>query len=260
MPQGCRPSLAGRCAEGPRQGNAGVHPRFRRRRRADGSFLQETCRRTDHAAIDEKDEHHQAQTHDQRRLSADDAAAEPKGQAADQQRADKGTRQRSAPTDQDVDRNKQTFLYAEYRRRQIVGPVAEQRPGKASDATRKDEQPELDLPRIVAKQFGLYIVVSDIDSANVTATLALLSTAIGSNGRSFWESGARLALLALVLAVEPVSANRLHENGNFCGPSRRLSGTSRYSCRIRETEDTGQPHENPIKCDTFNQYETTLSG
>src|SRR5262245_41461972 len=33
------------------------------------------------------------------------------------------------------------------------------------------------------------------------------------------------------VAIEPVSTNRLLENGNFCGYGWRLSGDSRQSCR-----------------------------
>jgi hypothetical protein len=62
------------------------------------------------------------------------------------------------------------------------------------------------------------------------------------------------------VVIEPVSANRLRENGNFCGLGRRLSAISRQGCRFLKTGDPGQPHENPIKCGNFNQYEPTLSG
>lgn len=46
--------------------------------------------------------------------------------------------------------------------------------------------------------------------------------------------------------IEPVSANRLHENGNFCGLGWRLSANSRQGCRFLETRDFVQLHKNPI--------------
>jgi hypothetical protein len=61
------------------------------------------------------------------------------------------------------------------------------------------------------------------------------------------------------LVIEPVSSNSLHKNGNFCGLGWRLSANSRQGCRFLETRDFGQPHGNPIKCGTFNQYGPTLS-
>jgi len=37
------------------------------------------------------------------------------------------------------------------------------------------------------------------------------------------------------VVIEPVSANRLHENGNFCGLGWRLSADSRQGCHFWET-------------------------
>jgi hypothetical protein len=37
------------------------------------------------------------------------------------------------------------------------------------------------------------------------------------------------------VVLEPVSANRLHENGSFCGLAWRLSANSRQGCRFSET-------------------------
>ena len=57
------------------------------------------------------------------------------------------------------------------------------------------------------------------------------------------------------VVIEPVSSNRLRFGletfGNF-SPRLPFSGDG--------TRAKGQPHENPIKCDTINQYEPTLSG
>src|ERR1700730_10690217 len=36
--------------------------------------------------------------------------------------------------------------------------------------------------------------------------------------------------------IEPVSANRLHKNGNFCGLGWRLSANSRQGCHFWEPE------------------------
>jgi hypothetical protein len=55
------------------------------------------------------------------------------------------------------------------------------------------------------------------------------------------------------VVIEPVSANRLHENGNFCGLGWRLSVNSRQGCRFSETRDFGQSRETPIIYGTFNQ-------
>jgi hypothetical protein len=62
------------------------------------------------------------------------------------------------------------------------------------------------------------------------------------------------------VVLEPVSANRLHENGNFRGLGWRLSANSRQGCRFLKTRDFGQPHRNPIKFGTFNQQGPSLSG
>ena len=39
------------------------------------------------------------------------------------------------------------------------------------------------------------------------------------------------------VVIEPVSANRLHENGNFWGLGWRLSANSRQGCRFLEARD-----------------------
>jgi hypothetical protein len=40
-----------------------------------------------------------------------------------------------------------------------------------------------------------------------------------------------------LVVIEPVSANRLHKNGNFCGLGWRLSADSRQGCHFWETGD-----------------------
>jgi hypothetical protein len=62
------------------------------------------------------------------------------------------------------------------------------------------------------------------------------------------------------VVLEPVSANRLHKNGNFCGLGWRLSAFSRQGCQFPETRDFGKSHENPIICGIFDDYVATLSG
>jgi hypothetical protein len=60
------------------------------------------------------------------------------------------------------------------------------------------------------------------------------------------------------VVIEPVSANRLHGKGNFCGLGWRLSTTSRQGCRFQRSRDFREPHKNPVKCGTFSQYGPTL--
>src|SRR5882672_3224333 len=61
------------------------------------------------------------------------------------------------------------------------------------------------------------------------------------------------------VVIEPVSADRLYENGNFCCLGWRLSANSREGCRFLVTRDFRQSHKNPVKCGTFGQYGATLS-
>jgi hypothetical protein len=55
------------------------------------------------------------------------------------------------------------------------------------------------------------------------------------------------------VVIEPVSADRLYENGNFCCLGWRLSANSREGCRFLVTKDFRQSHKNPVKCGTFGQ-------
>ena len=62
------------------------------------------------------------------------------------------------------------------------------------------------------------------------------------------------------VAIEPVSVNRLLQNGNFCGVGWRLLADSRLSCRFLDSWRPLRYAKIPANCRYFAQKLTTILG
>ncbi len=103
-------------------------------------------------------EYHQqdeAGAHDKCGLAADDTPAKPEGQTSHRESSDKGSHQCSPAADEDIDGHQQGLLDTEDGRVEIVGPGAEQGPGKTRNSPGDREKKQLVESDVVTEKFGL---------------------------------------------------------------------------------------------------------